>query len=176
MILYRQGKALKQQHWIQLFLPVELQLQGHISSSLHCSPQCPLHLSVVTGRDGGTKPEGTDLARLLLHNLKCRDVQIYRREVARHGGSSYGSCHPFLRAWGTSTHMSGLLVSFQLSLVSKKGLFKTYLLLVYLLHPPAEPAMGKDKHRHPEGSQDEGLEGQKRSATPFTKYLVSRGF
>lgn len=110
---------------------------------MHCSPQCPSHLSLVTGRDSGTKPEGTDLPRLLLHYLKCRNVQIYRRKVARLGGSSYGSCHPFLRAWGTSTHMGRLLVSFQLSSVSKKGLFKTYLLLVYPLHAPAEAAMGR---------------------------------
>lgn len=51
-----------------------------------------------------------------------------------------------------------------------------YLLLVYPLHPPAEPATGKDKHRHPKGSQHQGTEGQKSSATPFTKYLPSMGF
>lgn len=74
--------------------------------------------------------------------------------MARHGGSSYGSWHQSLWAWGTPTHTVGLLVLFQLSLVSKKELFKTYLLLVYPLHPPLEPAMGKDKHTHPKGSQD----------------------
>ena len=63
------------------------------------------------------------------------------------------------RGLGEHRH-GGLLLSFQLVSVSRKGLFKTYLLLVYLLHPHVEPAMAKEKHRHPEGSQDEGLKGQ----------------
>lgn len=51
-------------------------------------------------------------------------------------------------------HMGELLVSLQRSLVSRKELLKIYLLRVYPLHPPADPAMGKDKHRDLKGSQD----------------------
>lgn len=73
--------------------------------------------------------------------------------------------------WGTPTRAGGLLLSCQLALGSRKGLFKMYLSLVYLPHPQAEPA--KDKHGHPEGSQ---TKRQSELSHSFYKIPRLRGF
>lgn len=70
--------------------------------------------------------------------------------------SMVGKCPGMVQApvgLGTLTRVAVLLRSFQLAGVSRKALFKTYLVVIDLLHPHAEPAMAKDKHRYPEGSQ-----------------------
>lgn len=154
--------------------------QGNSSSSLHCSHQRFLYLPLVTGQDAGTTPEGTDPAWLFLTLFevqRCTDVQIYRREASQHGAGSHGSCHQpqFLWPWGTPTRAGGLQLSFQLVLVSRRALFKTCLLLVFLLHPHAETVMAKDKHSIQRGLKTKVLKANKAKSL-FLRYILSQGF